>query len=107
MSKAIESFSDTSPVRSKMISWFEFIDLTGSHPTRLGDLIEIGWLEPAKTRGDTYLFRIRDVYRVRKLERLCRDFELQSIGASIIVDLLARIEYLERKVRDLEQKPSG
>ncbi len=90
------------PVPSEYISWTEFVELTGVHPTRLGDLIECGWLEPLVTSSEGYLFRARDVYRIRKLERLCRDFELPSVGGTIIVDLLSRIEYLERKVQELE-----
>ena len=99
----IKEFSAGMLVRSEMISWVEFVDMTGVHPTRLGDLIQLGWLEPTLTSGEKYLFRVRDVYRVRKLERLCNDFELSNLGGSIVVDLLSRIEALEQKVRELER----
>jgi len=49
------------------------------------------------------LFRSRDVYRLRKLERLARDFELPLHGVGIIVELLERIDCLETKVRELER----
>lgn len=91
------------PARSKMISWVEFIDQTGAHPTRLGELIDLGWLDPVRTSEDSYLFRVVDVYRVRKLERICSDFDLSSQGGSIVVDLLIRIEQLEEKIRQLEE----
>ena len=42
-----------------------------------------------------------DIYRVRKLERICCDFELPVLGGTIIVDLLERVDQLERRVRDL------
>lgn len=93
------------PVRSELISWVEFQEVTGCHPSRLGELIEMGWLEPlTSASGETaaYLFRVRDIYRVRKLERLCQDFDLTCVGASIIVDLLLRIDSLEQQVRELE-----
>ncbi len=90
------------PVRSELISWVQFLEITGCHPSRLGELIEMGWLEPVSLARDAYVFSVRDVYRVRKLERLCQDFDLTCVGASIIVDLLLRIDALERKVRDLE-----
>lgn len=93
------------PVRSQRISWVEFQEVTGCHPSRLGELIEMGWLEPempAPQGAETYLFRVEDIYRVRKLERLCQDFEITSVGASIIVDLLLRIDALQAKVRELE-----
>lgn len=91
------------PVASDYIAWMEVVELTGVHPTRLGELVEIGWIEAVRTSGDEYLFRRRDVRRLRKLERLCRDFELSSVGGSIIVDLLERIECLENKIRELER----
>ncbi len=91
------------PMRSDLIPWVEFQEVTGCHPSLLGELIEMGWLEPRQAATEAYLFRVRDIYRVRKLERLCKDFELTSLGASIIVDLLERIDALEQKVRDLER----
>ena len=48
------------------------------------------------------LFSGRDVYRVRKLERICCDFGLPVVGGTIIVDLLERIEELEQQVRSLQ-----
>ena len=37
---------------------------------------------------------------MRKLERICCDFELPVVGGTIIVDLLERIDALEHKVRE-------
>lgn len=91
------------PVRSDLVIWSRFVELTGIHPSRLGELIELGWVCPDKTREDCYLFHPRDVYRVSKLERLCRDFELSAMAGTIIVDLLERIEVLEQQVRDLRR----
>ncbi|WMW66138.1 chaperone modulator CbpM [Nitratidesulfovibrio liaohensis] len=90
------------PTRSEFIAWAEFLQVSGVHPSRLGELIELGWLEPRRTAGEGYLFRRVDVYRTRKLERICADFELNSLGGSIVVDLLDRIDRLERRVRELE-----
>jgi DNA-binding transcriptional MerR regulator len=91
------------PVRSGHITWTEVIELTGLHPSTLGELIDLGWISPVVTKGETFLFRPGDVYRLRKLDRIVRDFELPLVGASIIVDLLERIEYLENKVRELSR----
>lgn len=90
------------PQPSRLVSWTAFIELTAVHPSRLTELIDIGWVEPLETPSRGTLFRSRDVYRVRKLQRLCADLEISIVGGSIIVDLLARIEELERKVKDLE-----
>ncbi|ACV69141.1 chaperone modulator CbpM [Desulfohalobium retbaense] len=90
------------PIRSELLGWSQFIELTGLHPSRIGELIDMGWLEPVLS-GEDYLFRKRDVYRLRKFQRLCQDFGLSSTGGSIIVDLLERIEVLEREVRQLRR----
>jgi len=91
----------TVPARSERLSFAQLQELTGLHPTVVGELIEMGWIIPERTTADAYLFRSRDLYRLRKLDRIRRDFELPLLGASIVVDLLERVEYLETKVREL------
>lgn len=93
----------TVPARSERLSFAQLQELTGLHPTVVGELIELGWITPERTTADAYLFRTRDVYRLRKLDRIKRDFELPIYGASIVVDLLERIDYLENKVRELHR----
>ena len=97
------SFETASVLKSKMIAWTQFMELTGLHPSFVGELIELGWLAPQLTQGSEYLFKHRDVYRVKKLSRLCKDLDISMEGGSIIVDLLERIELLEKRVRELEQ----
>lgn len=85
--------------RSTFIVWSEFVELAGTTPERLRELMDMGWLEPTRTAEEALLFRRVDVYRLRKLERLCADFELHTLGGTIVVDLLERIEDLEQKIR--------
>ena len=95
---------DLLPGDSPYLVWKEFMELTGAQPSRVGELIEIGWIEtrPADGSDDAgSLFREVDIYRVRKLNRICADFELPVLGGVIIVDLLDRIDALEKKVREL------
>ena len=80
------------PSRSTLIVWGEFLELTGTTPDRLSELMDIGWL------------RQDDVYRIRKLERLCSDFELHTLGGSIVMDLLDRIATLELRIRELTDR---
>lgn len=62
------------PSRSTLIVWGEFLELTGTTPDRLSELMDIGWLKPTRTAEAALLFGQDDVYRIGKLERLCSDF---------------------------------
>ncbi len=87
------------PIRSALVAWSEFVELAGTTPDRLRELMDMGWLEPTRTAEKALLFSRVDVYRIRKLERLCADFELHTLGGSIVVDLLERVEELEQRLR--------
>lgn len=87
------------PIRSELMAWAEFVEITGVRPDRLEELVDMGWVEPGQVAGEQRLFRNLDIYRVRKLERICCDFELPAVGGTIIVDLLERIDMLERSLR--------
>ncbi|MDD4701393.1 MAG: chaperone modulator CbpM [Desulfovibrio sp.] len=92
----------TLPAPSTVMVWEEFIQITGVHPERLHELLALGWIETRGSAAQQYLFRDADIYRVRKLERICCDFELPVLGGTIIVDLLERIDTLERSVRNFK-----
>lgn len=91
----------TLPSPSEVMAWEEFVELTGITPEHLREIISLGWIESRTSAAESQMFRDADVYRVRKLERICCDFELPVIGGTIIVDLLERIDRLERLVREL------
>lgn len=97
MSMVNQSAAGASP--SETLAWEEFIEITGISPEHLREIVSLGWLEagPPSAR----VFHDSDIYRVRKLERICCDFELPVIGGTIIVDLLERIDRLERLVSEL------
>jgi len=93
----------TAPVASEHIARLEFLELTGIGEDELLELIRMEWITPVVTAQDDVLFLRRDVHRVRKYVRLCSDFELSPIAGTIIVDLLHRIEALERRVEELRR----
>ncbi len=96
--------TNTVPSRSSYIILTEFIELTGTTEERLHELMDIGWIEPTRTAEHVLLFQHNDVYRMRKLERLCADFDLHALGASIVMDLLDRIDDLENRLRNLNTR---
>ena len=90
------------PSPSEVMAWEEFVEITGITPEHLEEIVALGWIDARTSAASATMFRDRDVYRVRKLERICGDFELPVIGGTIIVDLLERIDRLERMVRELD-----
>lgn len=91
------------PIRSEFIAWTQLVEQTCVEPATMAELLEMGWIEPVRTRADEYLFRARDAYRIQKLLRLCRDLEISFAAGSIIVDLLDRVERLEQEVAELRR----
>lgn len=95
--------NDLSRNISVLMAREEFVEVTGISTERLQELLALGWLEE-QTGSSACLFREADIYRVRKLERICCDFDLPVLGGSIIVDLLERIDKLERALQSMQDK---
>ena len=91
--------NDNLPNRSNVLAWDEFVELTGVSPDHLREIIALGWIDSRTGASETYMFHDDDIYKVRKLERICGDFELPVIGGTIIVDLLERIDLLEQMIQ--------
>ena len=91
------------PATSHLLSEDEFLSLTGLARESLDELVQLEWLSCVKTR-EAVLFQMSDILRVRKLDRLCGDFELSTMGGTIVVDLLERIAELEDEVRHLRSR---
>ena len=87
-----------------MLNETEFLLETGISREKFQDILALGWVETHIEGENLAVFSDNDVYRVRKLVRICTDFELPVIGGTIIVDLLERISELEATVRMLEDK---
>lgn len=91
------------PERSEFVAWTQLVELTSITPSEVSELIDLGWIEPQKTSAEEYLFRLRDVYRIHKLMRLVNDLDMSFNSGSIIVDLLDRVEELEKEVEELKR----
>lgn len=91
------------PERSDNVVWAQLVELTGITPTAMAELSELGWVEPGMTASKEYIFTHRDVFRIQKLMRICKDLDLTFTGGSIIVDLLERIEELENEIEQLKR----
>ena len=78
------------------VSYEECARALGISQAALVRLIRLGVVEPAGP--GTRELTAATVYRLARLLRLQRDLEVDEIGAAIIVDLLERMETLEREI---------
>lgn len=58
-----------------------------------------GIVTPQRDEKEQYRFSILMVERIRKVHRLKRDFELNTTGVALVMDLLDRIESLEKEMK--------
>lgn len=91
------------PERSEYVAWAQLVELTSIRPAEVAELVDLGWINPTTTGAEGYLFRLRDVYRIHKLMRLVHDLDISFNGGSIIVDLLERVEELEKEIVELRR----
>ena len=88
-------------VPSKLVSLAEFIQITSCNEETVNELLDLGWLSPSRSGSNELLFNSTHVYKVRKLMRICKDFDISTTAGTIIVDLLHRVDELEEQVKEL------
>ncbi len=84
-----------------MVRTEEFLVETGISEDKFRDLLSLEWVETETDDENNLLISDTDIYRVRKMVRICEDFDLPLIGGTIIVDLLERIDMLEERLREI------
>ncbi len=88
-------------VPSALVGRMEFLKLTGCGEDILADILDLAWISPVKSATEEMLFNCGHIYKVRKLMRICKDFDISVTAGVIIVDLLQRVDELEEQVREL------
>ncbi|MBQ4133180.1 MAG: MerR family transcriptional regulator [Desulfovibrionaceae bacterium] len=89
---------------SSLVGFEEFVSITGGRAELVQEAIELGWLAPGRSATEELLFNAVHIYKVRKLIRICQDFDIPTTAGIIIVDLLQRVDELEARVRELGGK---
>jgi chaperone modulatory protein CbpM len=82
------------------VSLDELLIASGLTREEAETLLDFGVLEP--TRPASLLFPAQALLRARTAARLRAHFELNAPGMALAVDLLARMEALEARIRQLE-----
>jgi chaperone modulatory protein CbpM len=76
----------------------------GARPAQLARLVRLGLLEAINGAFDQPLLTTRALLRLRRMQRLRRDLGVNFSGACIILDLVERIECLNREVAELRRR---
>jgi chaperone modulatory protein CbpM len=77
----------------------------GLHPDLVRRFVTLGLVEPAEQSGPDFWFAAAQVRRVARMERLRSDLSLNYSALGLVLDLLDRIEQLERAPRGSASYP--
>ena len=70
------------------------------HPALAERLMTLGLIDPVETTPEPF-FEEATVLRVRRILRLHHDLGVNWVGIGVVLDLLAKIEELEREIARL------
>lgn len=77
--------------------------LAGLHPQTLRQYDRLGLVSPNRTGGRNRLYSMRDIARLRAVQRLAAD-GVNLTGIMRILELEEQIEQLRRRLEGLEQR---
>lgn len=79
-------------------------EAVGASPHQLLRLARLGLLETIAGEAGQQLVPARCVIRLKRIHRLRRDLGVNYTGADIILDLVERIEQLNRELAELRRR---
>lgn len=86
-----------------LLSAQELAFLAGTTPEIIEQLAGLDLIEPC-VKSETVMFKTKCVDTVRKILRLRRHLQLGFDSMALVFDLLDRIDYLERRINELEKE---
>jgi len=91
------------PEREMLLTIQELAAACGILPEQVTHLVHRGVVDPIA--GDTPLFRVATVTRLRRMLRLRSDLGVNLVGAAIILDLVDRLEQVHLELVALRRSP--
>ena len=76
----------------------------GARPQLIARLVRLGVVEAIDNDVEEPMLRTRSVIRLRRMARLRRDLGVNFAGAAVIIELVDRIEELNREVAELHER---
>lgn len=78
--------------------------IVGAKRSLVVRLVQQGLIETVDTETDEPLVPRRAVVRIRRMQRLRRDLGVNFAGAAVILDLVGRIEQLNRELSEMQRR---
>ena len=88
---------ESRPASANLVTTEELASLARLHPEMLERLVEWGLVEPEQSKPEL-LFRETVVPRIWRIMRLRRDLGINWAGIGVVLDLLDRIDEMEREI---------
>lgn len=82
----------------------ELAEFSGLSHDELAELVAIGAIEPDRDSAPAYAFRTQTIVLARTARRLRDDFELDTHGVAMALNLLQRIHALEARLAAMDAK---
>ena len=99
----VKVFSESSSSDKNLLSLSEVAYLSRLHPELIARFVSLGLLEPKKQLSSgELLFDTEGVLTARKIWRLRQELGINYVGIGLVLDLLDRIESLEREIKQLK-----
>lgn len=89
---------------SDICSFDHVVEVSGLSAQELRELIEIGVIKPSNTDAGNYFFHTQCIVVARKARRLRDDFELDTRGLALALNLLRRVGDLETEIARLRAR---
>jgi chaperone modulatory protein CbpM len=86
---------------SELCSLDDLLQASGLSAQELQEFIESGVIEPVERDAETHVFRATCIVVARTARRLRDDFELDTRGVAVALNLLRRIRELEAELEDV------
>ena len=74
------------------------------HPQTLRHYERVGLVVPQRSEGNIRLYSLRDVDRLRKVNRLTNELGINLAGAEVILNLLNRMDELQQEMEQMQHE---
>jgi DNA-binding transcriptional MerR regulator len=78
-------------------------EAVGLHPAIVEQFVDYGLLEPVAIESKLVWFDLAAVRRLRTIRRLREDLGINPSGIAVVLDLLVRIESLQRELAEFRR----